>query len=110
MSSKVQDKPGAINFNLDTYEAEKPNEPFWIVVKGKRLALNHPEQVEWELMVALAEHGTPPREMLKAIMSEEDYALLLEAKPSTGAVMSMIGKYEAHFGLGTPGEGSASPT
>lgn len=91
--------------NLDTYERERPQDPFWFQHGGAFFKLTDPADIDVDDMVIIQEQ---PRLMMHVLMDPEHRGGWAEVKrecPLTvGKLRQLSEAYVAHFGLTSLGE------
>lgn len=99
-----------VDFNVDTFEQERANDPakkenYSFVLAGRRIELSDPNKVDWKTLAEM----TAPVELLKHVtLSEDDRQWLRDHPMSIEALKSMMDRYSRHFGLPEMGKGAGS--
>jgi len=103
MTSTV-DKP-EINLNLDTLAREAHDEPYHVVLGGKRFALVHANMLDaFELFDAMSkpEPGATLAVLRLALGGEAGMKLVRAEHPSFGQMQAAIKGYFVHSGMAVP--------
>lgn len=104
------DTPAKVSLNLDTLENEGAKEPFVIVLGGTRYELQDPEDADYRDLLEAQEQQVAgnPRRAVELLVKEEDREVFFANKLPTRKLGVLFEKYNAHYGLGAPGESDAS--
>lgn len=110
----ANDKP-KIEFTLDALVEEVAKEdsgvePLQFSIGGKRVTFKNPTDVGFVTLAGLVnpEGGMDLAGMVRDLMSEEDYAHLERANPSSKVIMKILERANAHYAIATGGEDSKS--
>ncbi len=114
LAGKITQLPAGVKLstNLDTYEKEKPGQPFWFQHGNAFFHLLDPDDVDFEDVVVVQEH---PRLMMHILLDPEQRSAWSDATKETpltvGKMKQLIKEYTRHHGLTDLGElsGSARP-
>jgi hypothetical protein len=94
-----------LSTNLDTFEKERPKEPFWFQHGGAYFHLLDPEEVDFDDLVIVQEQ---PRLMMHILLEEAQQEAYFEVKKKTkmtvGKMKQLVKDYSQHFGLTDLGE------
>lgn len=99
-----------VDFNVDTYEQERKQDPsrpvnFAFVLAGRRIELGNPNDVDWKILAEMQ----APVELLKHVtQSDEDRTWMREHEMSIEALKDLMDKYSRHYGLPEMGKGVGS--
>lgn len=108
-AKKIEMLPAGVKLasNLDTYEREKPGEPFWFQHEGQYFHMLDPEDVDFQDIIIGQEN---PRLMLHVLIDEGQRDTFFSLKMPLGKMKKLIADYTRHFGLTDLGElgGSAA--
>lgn len=94
-----------VNLNLDSLEKERPKEPYTTTLRGRRITLTDPADIDW---LALAEMGDDPVLFVTACMSDEDSDFFYEEPLESWKVNVLMDDFMRHFGLGGRGKSRRS--
>ncbi len=114
LAGKITQLPAGVKLstNLDTYEKEKPGQPFWFQHADAFFHLLDPDDVDFEDIVVVQEH---PRLMMHILLDPEQRSAWADAtkskKLTVGKMKKLMSDYTRHHGLTDLGElaGSARP-
>lgn len=100
--------PDSIDLNLDTFEYEKPAEPFTFVWHERRIVMKDPQDLDvFELAELRVED---PAGFFQKCLTPEDFAFMAE-HPLTGRQFGvLIERFGRHTGVIQPGKLGASRT
>lgn len=103
VAAKVEQLPPGVKLssNLDTYENEKPAEPFWFQHDGEYFRLVDPEDVDFQDILVGQEN---PRLMLHVLLDEGHRGRFFAKRLPMGKMKKLIMDYTKHFGLTDLGE------
>jgi hypothetical protein len=87
--------------NLDTWEKEKPEEPFWFQHEGEYFRMLDPEDVDFQDIVVGQEN---PRLMMHVLLDEGHRDRFFSKRLPIGRMKKLIRDYTTHFGLTDLGE------
>jgi len=108
-AKKIEMLPPGVKLasNLDTYENEKPNEPFWFQHEGQFFRMMDPDDVDFQDIIIGQEN---PRLMLHVLIDEGQRDAFFSLRMPIGKMKKLIADYTRHFGLTDLGElgGSAA--
>lgn len=101
-----QDKPGDIDFNLDTFEREGVQaKPFTVVFQGKRAVFADAVELDWRDLLSLM---TDPTQFFELALPDPKHRVLFETnKLPMFKLEGLIKKYAEHYGI-DPGNAVAS--
>jgi hypothetical protein len=105
----MPDKP-SIDFNLDTFERENAPEPFYVILGGKRYALQDAQALDYRDLLdsqRKAMNGEPER-AVEILVPEEDRDAFFANRIPNFKLDALFRRYNEHHGLPTPGESSGS--
>ena len=89
-----------ITINLDTYEDEKPAEPFVFVLEGRRMEAKNPGDIDWRLLADIDD----PDAFADTCLEEDDAEFFKGVTPFPAKKLNALSTaYRDHFGLGSPG-------
>lgn len=99
---EIKPPPGVkVASNLDTYEKEKPEEPFWFQHEGEFFQMSDPEDVDFQDIVIGQEN---PRLMMHVLMVEDHRDRFFSKRLPMGKMKKLLGDYTKHYGLTDLGE------
>lgn len=103
VAAKVEQLPPGVKLssNLDTYENEKPAEPFWFQHEGEYFRLVDPEDVDFQDILVGQEN---PRLMLHVLLEEGHRGRFFAKRLPIGKMKKLIMDYTKHFGMTDLGE------
>lgn len=103
VADRVEQLPPGIKLssNLDTYENEKPAEPFWFQHDGEYFRLMDPEDVDFQDILVGQEN---PRLMLHVLLDAGHRDRFFSKRLPMGKMKKLIMDYTKHFGLTDLGE------
>lgn len=121
LAGKITQLPAGVKLstNLDTYEREKPDEPFWFQHGGAFFNLLDPEDVDFDDIIIVQEN---PRLMMHILLNPEQrgaYFDVIKGQPGNeaagvpevkavpmkvGKMKKLVGDYTQHYGLTDLGE------
>lgn len=87
--------------NLDTYEKERPEDPFWFQHEGEYFQMMDPEDVDLTDILVGQEN---PRLMMHVLLNEDHRDRFFAKKLPMGKMKKLIADYSKHFGLTDLGE------
>jgi hypothetical protein len=94
--------PGVkLSSNLDTYERERPTEPFWFQHEGEFFRLVDPEDVDLQDILIGQEN---PRLMLHVLLDDGHRDRFFAKRLPIGKMKQLVHDYTKHFGLTDLGE------
>jgi hypothetical protein len=98
-SAKPKSRTSAapVALDLDTIENEDPQEPFAVRIKGRRVELTPPKELDW--IVAASINERTPTLFLESVMSPEDFDHFAAQKYPIWRVERMMDLYREHFGI-----------
>ena len=94
-----------INLNLDTVEREQVYEPYVVVVDGHPITMTDPKDLDWKVLLTIDR----PSQFFAHVVSDEDKQIFKKAMIEGWKMEMLLRDYQTHYGLGTPGNGDASP-
>lgn len=102
-AKKIEALPPGVKLatNLDTYEKERPSEPFWFQHEGKYFHMVDPEDVDFQDIIIGQEN---PRLMLHVLIDAEQRDAFFSLRMPMGKMKKLINDYTRHFGLTDLGE------
>lgn len=104
----VEDDLSDVSVNLDTAEREgKRPKPFTFGIAGRRFSLPAADDLPWQDLVEALR--SPLSFFLKA-MGPKDAADFLDMRFPQWKMNYLIKEYMTHYGMGSPGEQTASST
>lgn len=88
---------GDIDFDLDTVEkdAKDVRPPFVTHVKGRRIPMISPDDVDWQDLMILEN----PAELLQYVISREDLKHIRDQAVPAWKIGKLMDRYSEHFGL-----------
>jgi hypothetical protein len=100
---KVEQLPPGVKLssNLDTYENERPAEPFWFQLDDEFFRLLDPEDVDFQDILVGQEN---PRLMLHVLLDDAHRDRFFAKRLPLGKMKKLIMDYTKHFGLTDLGE------
>lgn len=107
LASKITQLPAGVTLatNLDTYENEKPEKPFWFQHGGGFFHLLDPDNVDFQDIVIVQEN---PRLMMHVLLDPQQRGAFADATgkmPLTvGKMKKLVSDYTRHHGLTNLGE------
>jgi hypothetical protein len=103
VAGKIEQLPPGVKLstNLDTYERERPTEPFWFQHEGEYFRLVDPEDVDFQDIMIGQEN---PRLMLHVLLEEGHRDRFFATRMPMGKMKKLIMDYSKHFGLTDLGE------
>lgn len=108
-AKKIEALPPGVKLasNLDTYEKERPGEPFWFQHEGQFFHMVDPEDVDFQDIIIGQEN---PRLMLHVLIDAEQRDTFFSLRMPVGKMKKLVADYTRHFGLTDLGElgGSAA--
>lgn len=87
--------------NLDTYEKERPEDPFWFQHEGRFFHMVDPDEVDFQDIIIGQEN---PRLMLHVLIDEGQRDAFFGLRMPLGKMKKLIADYNRHFGLTDLGE------
>jgi hypothetical protein len=87
--------------NLDTYERERPEAPFWFQHDGEYFRLVDPEDVDFQDILVGQEN---PRLMLHVLLADDQRDRFFSKRLPMGRMKKLIIDYTRHYGLTDLGE------
>jgi hypothetical protein len=102
-AKKIESLPAGVKLatNLDTYEKERPSDPFWFQHEGKYFHMVDPEDVDFQDIIIGQEN---PRLMLHVLIDAEQRDAFFSLRMPMGKMKKLINDYTRHFGLTDLGE------
>lgn len=99
---EVAPPPGVkISSNLDTYERERPEDPFWFQHENEFFHMMDPEDVDFQDILIGQEN---PRLMMHVLLNEGHRDRFFAKRLPMGKMKKLIADYSKHFGLTDLGE------
>lgn len=99
---EVMPPPGVkISSNLDAYERERPDDPFWFQHENEFFHMMDPEDVDLQDILIGQEN---PRLMMHVLLEEGHRDRFFAKRLPMGKMKKLIGDYTKHFGLTDLGE------
>jgi hypothetical protein len=94
--------------NLDTYEKERPGEPFWFQHENQFFRMIDPDDVDFQDVIIGQEN---PRLMLHVLIQPDQRDAFFSLRMPIGKMKKLIQDYTRHFGLTDLGElGGSAPS
>jgi hypothetical protein len=87
--------------NLDTYEREAPEKPFWFQHEGEFFRMMDPEDVDLTDILVGQEN---PRLMLHVLLDESHRDRFFTKKMPMGKMKKLVKDYQTHYGMTDLGE------
>jgi hypothetical protein len=102
-AKKIEVLPPGVRLasNLDTYERERPAEPFWFQHENQYFRMIDPEEVDFQDIIIGQEN---PRLMLHVLMDPDQRDTFFSLRMPMGKMKKLITDYTRHFGLTDLGE------
>lgn len=106
-AGKIENLPPGVKLasNLDVYERERPEEPFWFQHDGEYFRLLDPDDVDFQDIMIGQEN---PRLMLHVLLDEGQRDRFFTKRLPVGRMKKLVADYTTHFGLTDLGELSGS--
>lgn len=103
MAARIEQLPHGVKVssNLDAYEKERPNQPFWFQHGGEYFHLKDPDDVDFHDIIVGQEN---PRLMLHVLLEEGHRDRFFSKPLPLGKMKKLILDYSTHFGLTDLGE------
>lgn len=103
VAGKITQLPAGVKLttNLDTYEKERPNEPFWFQHEGQFFHMVDPDDVDFQDIVIGQEN---PRLMLHVLLDEDQRDAFFALRMPVGKMKKLVEDYTQHYGLTDLGE------
>lgn len=103
MAGKIEQLPAGVRLssNLDAYEKERPQEPFWFQHDNEFFNLVDPEEVDFQDILVGQEN---PRLMLHVLLPDGQRDRFFAKRLPVGKMKKLISDYTTHFGLTDLGE------
>lgn len=103
VAAAVEQLPPGVKLasNLDTYEKEKPEEPFWFQHDGEFFRMLDPEDVDFQDIIIGQEN---PRLMMHVLIDAGQRDRFFSKRLPIGRMKKLIRDYTKHFGLTDLGE------
>ena len=103
VAGKIESLPPGVKLttNLDTYEKERPQEPFWFQHEAEYFRLMDPDDVDFQDIIIGQEN---PRLMMHVLLEEQHRERFFAKRMPIGKMKKLIRDYTQHFGLTDLGE------
>jgi hypothetical protein len=97
-----------VRVTLDELEAERGEvEPFELDLGDQVITLPHPRDMPFDSLINF--NAEAPAAVLRTLMGDKNFDVFAGNRRVTlGVLESILQRYYAHYGLGTPGEEPAS--
>ena len=106
--TRLTDKPGKIDLNLDTLDMEAAAPPFTFVAGGQRFVVENIEERDWQDLLEF--DATDPEATMEMMLGADQYVEFHKVRGiSMRKIKPLLAAIREHFGLGDLGEDDASP-
>lgn len=92
-----------VALNLDVLEREDKHPEFAVVLAERRIVFTDAADLAWDVLADL----DSPQEFIEATTTDEDRAHIYAAELPAWKFKALWEAYQAHFGLGSQGNGRA---
>lgn len=96
-------KDSKVALNLDTLEREDKHEEFAAVIGGKRIVFTDAADLDWQVLAQL----DSPEDFVEYCTTDEDRKHIYETSIPGWKFKALWEGYQAHYGLGSPGNARA---
>jgi hypothetical protein len=102
-AKKIEMLPPGVKLasNLDAYERERPENPFWFQHEGQYFRMVDPDDVDFQDVIIGQEN---PRLMLHVLLDPDQRDSFFSLRMPIGKMKKLVADYTTHFGMTDLGE------